>query len=372
MGIGYNEIRTEISLSAIEHNLEHIRSKCANPIPVIKADAYGHGLSATAETLANCGVKSLAAGTVSESVALREIPFSGEILSLLGPVKAEDYPNIVRFSIVPFIGNFEQLHKLEKTSCNQPIAVALKFSTGMSRLGFEPGQTAQVAKTINRMENIKPVYLCSHLAAADSPEQKEFTTNQANTLEHIDKTLKEPGIKCQRCLANSAATLSRPDLHMDAQRPGISLYGGNPFHGNEWTEKGEGLQQAMQVKAPIMETRELERGQSISYGRTFRAPHKMRVAIVACGYADNYSRGLSNTGWMLVRENRAPILGRVCMQLTAVDVTHIPQAQPGDWAYLLGGPGKATIRAEELAKWWETISYEIFCQLGQNQRFYLP
>jgi alanine racemase len=173
-----------------------------------------------------------------------------------------------------------------------------------------------------------------------------------------------------RVLVNSAGILAYPELHFDGQRPGISLYGSNPFWGTRWEAKGQSLLPAMEVMAPILSVHDLAKGQTISYGRTFTAPRDMQVAIVACGYADNYSRSLSNKGWMLVHGKRAPVIGRVCMQLTAIDITHIPQTRPGDQAYVLGGQGKERILPEELARWWGTITYEVFCLLGQNPREY--
>jgi alanine racemase len=120
-----------------------------------------------------------------------------------------------------------------------------------------------------------------------------------------------------------------------------------------------------------VQIRTIPAGQSVSYGRTFTAPAEMRIGIVAVGYADNYSRGLSSTAQMLLHGRRVPVLGRVCMQLTAVDVSHVPEAAAGDEIFILGGDGAAAISAEELAGWWGTITYEVFCLLGQNPREYV-
>lgn len=371
MGIWYNELKTKIHIDAVKHNWQLIQKKCKNPVPVIKSDAYGHGLAPISRMLAEYGARSMAVGTVSEAAALRLTPFAGEIISLLGPINSEDYQYIIDYSLLPFIGNFEQLRKLYDTGNGSPPPVALKFQTGMSRLGFDPDQAEQVAETVNRLPGIRPVYLCSHLAAADNPREDEYTRYQACKMLEIDAALRRSGIVCRKCLANSAGILGWPEMHLDAQRPGIALYGGNPFYGNEREQKGADLKQAMHVWAPVLEVRNIDKGQTISYGRTFKAPKKMRVAIVACGYADNYSRGLSNTGWMLLHEKRAPILGRVCMQLTAVDASAIPETQIGDKAHILGGPGPHSITAHELANWWKTISYEVFCLLGQNRKKYV-
>ncbi|MFP4168018.1 MAG: alanine racemase [Desulfonatronovibrionaceae bacterium] len=371
MSIWYNEVRAEIDLEAVKHNFRLLKEKCRNPIPVIKSNAYGHGLVPVSRVLAEHGADSLAVGTANEGAALRLTPYAGEIISLLGPIRDRDYQDILDYSLVPFIGSLEHMRRLSEKAGKSTVPIALKFDTGMSRLGFEPDQADTVARTLKGLKNLKPVYLCSHLAAADDPGEQKFTALQAETLLGVDNTLREQGLKCRISLANSAAVLAHPDLHLDTQRPGISLYGGNPFYGNPWTEKGAALTQAMHVSAPVLEIRDIRPGQSISYGRTYRAPRRMRAAIVACGYADNYSRGLSNKGWMAVRGEKAPILGRVCMQLTAVDVSHIPEAEPGDRAYILGGNGKWSVSVHELAGWWGTISYEVFCQLGQNQRTYL-
>jgi alanine racemase len=124
----------------------------------------------------------------------------------------------------------------------------------------------------------------------------------------------------------------------------------------------------MEVVAPVFSVHGLKAGESVSYGRTFTASREMRVAVVGAGYADNYSRSLSGRGEVVLHGKRAPILGRVCMQMTAVDATDIPQAKAGDPAYLLGGPGERPVTPEELAGWWGTITYEVFCLLGQNAR----
>jgi alanine racemase len=171
-------------------------------------------------------------------------------------------------------------------------------------------------------------------------------------------------------LANSGAIFGHPALHHDVQRPGIALYGGNPFFGTAWAEKGAGLAPCMDATTRLVQVRAIHAGQTVSYGRTFRAARDMRVGIVAVGYADNYSRGLSNTGSMLVHGRRVPILGRVCMQLTAVDLSAVPEAVAGDEVYVLGGQGPERISADELAAWWGTITYEVFCLLGQNSRTY--
>ena len=376
----YGLVKTRINLSRIRANFLFLKSIAPNPIPVIKADAYGHGLAPVSRTLARAGASCFAVGTVDEAVALRQVPFGGEIISLLGPVTKEDYKKIVLYGITPFIYTWEQMACLAKAAeaaeyiknnnSNRQISIALKFDTGMARLGFTENDVPELIHKLGSMPHVRVKMVCSHLATADDPEAREFVLTQGKKFDAICLSLRKGGMTFARVLVNSAGILAYPELHFDGQRPGISLYGSNPFWGTRWEAKGQGLLPAMEVMAPILSIHELARGQTISYGQTFTAPRDMQVAIVACGYADNYSRSLSNKGWMLVHGKRAPVIGRVCMQLTAIDITHIPQARPGDQVYVLGGQGKERILPEELARWWGTITYEVFCLLGQNNRVY--
>jgi alanine racemase len=210
----------------------------------------------------------------------------------------------------------------------------------------------------------------SHLAAADEPDSRDFTVEQARRFQRIVSGLRAAGIDCPASLANSAGILAHPDIVRDAPRPGLALYGGNPFHGTAWADKGAALKPAMEAMAPVLSVHDLPEGRSISYGRTFTAPRDMRVAIVAAGYADAFSRSLSNRGQVVLRGRRAPIVGRVCMQMTAVDVTRLEEVEPGDAAYLLGGEGETAVTPDELAEWWGTIGYEVMCLLGLGGRRY--
>ncbi|MFA7165872.1 MAG: alanine racemase [Desulfoplanes sp.] len=373
MTIWYNLVRTRIDLSVLEHNFRLIKANAPCPIPVVKSDAYGHGLGAVATMLARCGAQTMAIGTVREGMALRLVPFSGKILSLLGPLGHEDYPALWEYDIMPLVGRKEQLELLEEEGARQgtSLDIALALDTGMGRIGFTPKNMTWVRDWFRKSKWVHPYLACSHLATADEPESREFVLQQGRVFSSMCDSLEEGGIVLQRCLANSAAIQAYPELTFDAQRPGITLYGSSPFAGTSWEDKGKGFCPAMEVCTNIVSVHDLAKGAPISYGRTFYAPEDMRVAIVAVGYADNYSRGLSNKGEMLVHGQRAKIVGRVCMQMTAVDVTHIPGVAAGDTVYLLGGEGEHPISPEELAGWWGTIPYEVFCLLGQNQREYV-
>jgi alanine racemase len=373
MSIWYNHVRARINLPALVHNFELIRGRAANPAPVIKSDAYGHGLPQAARAFFEVGARTMAAGTVGEASVLKDTLPEVEVISLLGPLDAADYGCVCERDIVAFVGSTEQLQLLDEAArlSGTTVRVALKFDTGMARLGFGRDEAAGVADILEGLEHVRATMVCSHLATADDPGQAEYAREQGMHFARIVKTLHARGLDVRASLANSAAIFGHPELHHDLQRPGIALYGANPFHGTPWEDKGHGLRAAMQVSSRLVQVRTIPAGQSVSYGRTFTAPSDMRIGIVAVGYADNYSRGLSGKASMLLHGRRVPVLGRVCMQLTAVDLGDVPQAAVGDEIFMLGGEGPEAIQVDELAAWWGTITYEVFCLLGQNRREYV-
>jgi alanine racemase len=373
MSIWYNHVRTRIRLRALTDNFGLIRAHAPNPAPVIKSDAYGHGLRETARALFAAGARTMAAGSVGEAAVLKETVPEAEVISLLGPIDAADYSLVCERDIIPFAGSDEQLLKLEEAAVRAgvPVRVALKFDTGMSRLGFAVEEAGAVADILDGLGGVRAVMAASHLATADDPSQDGYVTEQAELFEKALRVLHARGLDVRGSLANSGAVFAHPRTHHDLQRPGIALYGGNPFHGTEREPLGRGLTQGMDVVSRLVQVRTIPAGRTVSYGRTFTAPREMRIGIVAVGYADNYSRGLSAKGQMLLRGRRVDILGRVCMQLTAVDLGSVPEAAIGDEVHVLGGTGENAIRAEELAAWWGTITYEVFCLLGQNPREYV-
>jgi len=375
MSIPYNLLRVSVDTEAICKNFALLHHKGGNAIAVVKSDAYGHGLRHTATALAAAGCTRMAVGSVEEAVHLRSLGFSGQVFALLGAQDRDEDQACRSHGIVPFVCHPRQLQRLASDAGESPMPVCLKFDTGMRRLGFAEDELPALLQALERAPGLQVVMAASHLATADTPEEEAFVHRQAQIFTDICARLGRQLPPFERCLANSAAILAFPGLLLDAQRPGIAMYGANPFHGTGWEELGAGLRPAMQVAAPVLQVRDLTAGDSVSYGRTFRARAPMRIAIVAAGYADAYSRGLSSAARpaegapaMLVHGRRAPIVGRVCMQMTAVDVTGIPETRPGDVVHLLGGEGPQSIRVEELADWWGTISYEVFCLLGLNPR----
>jgi len=373
MSIPYNTVTAVIELANIVHNYHVLNDMAGNVIPVVKADAYGHGLMETAQALADAGAEIFAVGTVAEAGALRASGHARQIISLLGPAQDSDYDLLWKTDVIPFIHNFAQLDRLEAVQAEKGkrLPIALKFDSGMRRLGFTQRDVPLLAMRLGAMKNVRLFMIASHLATADEPGSHAYVTEQEAAFAAIRKAFAQEGLTPKACLANSAAILAYPSLYWDYQRGGIALYGCNPFYGTALEDRGLELKPAMSVKTTALSVHPLKAGQSISYGRTYTAQKDMTVAIAAVGYADAYSRGLSGKAHMCLRGKRARVLGRVCMQMTAVDVTDIPDAAPGDDIWLLGGEGAARITPEELAAWWETITYEVFCLLGLNKREYI-
>ena len=369
----WTHVRARIDLRALADNFRLIRNVASNPVPVIKSDAYGHGMPEVAQALFAAGARTMAVGTVGDGVFLKERLPEADSLSLLGPLDEADYRSACERNLLVVAGNEEQLLRLEETAkrCGTAARVALKFETGMGRLGFAPEEAEQLAETLRGLRHIRVGLICSHLSSAELPGQIEYTREQSRRFDWIMRILSGRGIVAPGSLANSGAVLAHPELHYAWQRPGISLYGGNPFHGTDWEEKGRGFRQVMEVSTRLLEVRTLRAGQAVSYGATYVASGDIRVGIVGTGYADNYPRGLSGKGWMLLHGRRVPVLGRVCMQMTAVDLSHVPEARVGDRVFLLGGGGPEHISADEMADWWGSVSYEVFCLLGKNPREYV-
>lgn len=375
MTIGYNKLKVRIHRENLRHNYRLFKKLHDRVIPVIKSDAYGHGLVEVSQALESEGVETYAVGFVNEAARLREAGCDARILALLGPVGDDDIAALWEYRVLAAISHFDQLERVANfAEINGPLDIALKFDTGMRRLGFLPEELPELIEAL-RGTKLNPVLVSSHLASADVPEHALNVELQASRFQGALDGLAEAGYDVEANIANSAGSLAHPPCRLDSLRLGIALYGGNPLVGTEWEAMGSELRPAMEVTAPVLQVHPLKAGESISYGWTYTAAEDAVVAIIGVGYADNYSRSLSNTGEMVLHGKRVPIRGRVCMQMTAVDVTELMGegrgVAPGDEAYLLGGPGEAAITPEELAGWWNTINYEVFCLLGMNRREYI-
>lgn len=364
-------LKVEINSRCLKDNFLLLGRKTSSKVmAVIKGDAYGHGLEETARSLHQAGADRFGVGSVQEGARLRKCLENSQIYSLLGPVYSEDYQLLDRQRIIPFIHSWEQLKTLKEVACSfrDKVPVVLKLETGMNRLGFRGGDLQELLEIWESCRGLKLHMLASHLSQADSVQGRQEVLRQLDRYKDYCRAWQARGYVFEKSLANSAAILAHPETHLDCVRPGISLYGDNPFEHTPWAYKGEGLAQAMQVRAPVLALHDLKKGAGVSYGLCFNAPRDMRMAVIGCGYADNYFRGLSNRGWMFYQGRRLPVLGRVCMQLSVVDATGVNDLCPGSQVFVLGGSGVGGISAREMAGWLDSISYEIFCSLGKNPR----
>ncbi|WP_045215835.1 alanine racemase [Desulfonatronovibrio magnus] len=366
-------LKVEIDLQSIRDNYQILaRAAGVDLMPVVKADAYGHGMEQVAMALWKQGARYFAVGPVFEGLILRSVLPEAGIFSLMGPLNDNDVLIIRQKNIIPFIHSWEQLQLLSNMDPHgSPLPVGLKFDTGMNRLGFKCDQVGLLIDFLQNNPKVNLTIISSHLALADDPLMNHQVIEQWKCMQEVSDFFNQAGFIHQKTMANSAAILNVPETIGDIARPGIALYGGNPFTGTCCEGKGDCLKQAMRVKAPVLSVSNLLRGEGISYGLTFVAPRNMRVAIIGCGYADNYSRSLSNKSWMIFKGHMLPVLGRVCMQMSAVDVSHVPDISPEDEVFVLGGDELGEISVHQLAFWWNTISYEVFCLLGKNEKVFI-
>ena len=353
----------EIDLSALQHNLKIVRkiSDKRPVIAVVKADAYGHGSVEIARNLARLGVSHFAVAYTGEAKVLRESGITADIIVLFDRSDVEDY---FTYGLVPVVQDKETARKfsVEAVRRSKSIRVHLKVDTGMGRLGFRPEQTVSAALEIAGWEGIKLEGLMSHFSEADLAD-RSYASHQLNLFNEIRFAISDGlGRPIISHIANSAAVLSLKDAMMDAVRPGLLLYGISPF------QEGFGLMPLMTLKTRVLAVRDLCAGTPVSYGRTFVTKCDSRIAVIPVGYADGYSRLYSNNAEMLVRGRRVPVAGRVCMDVTMLDVTSIGGVCEGEEVVILGKQGNEQITAAELAARIGTIPYEILTSLGGRAR----
>jgi alanine racemase len=366
--------RAEVNLANLRHNLRLLQRVAGNSkvYCVLKADGYGHGSKALARTLERAGAAGIAVALLEEAVELREAGIQAPIL-VMGGHYGRSYKEVLHYRLTPVVhdqGQIEALADEVRYAQADPIKVHLKVDTGMARLGVKPEGVIAVGTGLKKHPEVQLEGLMTHLACADAADHDAMAA-QLDSFDAATEVLQTMGLEPSlRHAANSAALLQLPRARMDLVRPGIALFGVEPFAGAV-----KGLRPVMQVKSELISLRELEAGQSVGYGWTWTATRKSRIATLPMGYADGLSRGLSNKGFVLVRGQRAPIVGVVSMDMTRVDVTEVPGAETGDECVVLGtqrGPGgEASISAEEVAQTLETIPWEVLTNISRRvPRFY--
>ena len=366
--------RAEIDLAALRHNYQALQA-CAGAsvsvMPVVKADAYGHGAVPVAQALAAVGVPGFAVATVTEAAVLREAGIIEDIL-VLGALYENDFPIIAGGRIIPVLWDEDSARRLSDymENLNRIIPAHVKVDTGMGRAGVSAAAAAELIAIVDELPGLQLVGLLSHLAIADSSREwaRRYTGKQAQTFVNVTDAVAGiigPEEFLTIHLANSAGIVRYDFSGCTMARAGIALYGAYPDPG--LYDKID-LQPVMSVKTGIVLLKTLQPGQSVSYGCTYTAHEERKVALLPIGYADGLNRDLSNRGEFLVRGQRAPVVGRVCMDWTMIDVTDIGDVVVGDEVVILGSQGDAVITVDELAATLGTISYEIFCSWSPRVR----
>ena len=336
-------------------NLARIREVAPHSrvMAVVKANAYGHGLVATALCLADADA--FAVARLDEAMALRAAGVRKPIVLLEGVFNAEQLVEAARQSLDIVVHEREQLALLERAPPSHRFVVWLKIDTGMNRLGFRAQQVEGALNALTSLgDRLLELRLLTHFASADE-HGNPLTGEQLARFAALTQ-----GRTLRRSLANSAAIFDCPASHADWVRPGLALYGVSPFP--DRVAGSFGLAAAMRLVSTVIAVREVPAGETVGYGGTWRAARNSRVAIVAGGYGDGLPRSLPNGTPVLVRGRRAALVGRVSMDMIAVDVTDAGEVQVGDDA-LLWGP---ELPVEEIAAHAGTISYELLCGVSQR------
>jgi alanine racemase len=354
----------EIDRSALRHNAKIVRERVgsAEILAVVKANAYGHGLIGVAETFAD-QVQLFGVANLEEALALRE-SFSHPII-ILGPALQAERSTIAELGFIPTISALEEAEDFNRVAHRLPVAVNLKIDTGMGRMGVPEHEALDVLKKVSTFPNIRIHSVSTHLPV--SGEDGDYTRDQLLRFGEIMKQFRAAvPIDYKTHVLQSAGVLGFAEHAgaFDMVRAGIVLYGISPL--NEFQKL---LKPVMTWKTRISLVRDMPKGSSISYGRTFITPRKMRIATLSAGYADGYPWQLSNRdAAVLVRGQRCAVLGRVTMDLMMIDVSRIDNAQVGDEVVLMGRDGNEEISCAELARTVGTIPWEITTRIGARVR----
>ncbi len=366
----HSRICAEINLDNFEHNLNEIERLTADDTKicaVIKADGYGHGAAALAEIMESRDkVWGYAAATVEEAMALHRAGVKKPVL-ILGFVFDEDLDTVIGMDIrlTVFTAAMAREISIAAQKEDRIVRIHIKLDTGMSRIGFQCTDEAlkEIAE-IASMPNIEVEGIYTHFARADETD-KTFSTGQAEAFMHMVKALEELDVKAPIIhMSNSAAIIDLPQYDSDMVRAGIILYGLWPS--DEVMKDRIDLKPLMTLKSHIIHVKTLEDGRSVSYGGTYHVKGAKTIATVPVGYADGYPRSLSNTGYVLIKGQHAPVCGRICMDQFMVDVTDIEGVLPGDEVILLGRSGDEEITMEALGELSGRFNYELACDIGKR------
>lgn len=373
--MNFPSVWAEINLKNISHNISELKriiSPNAMLMAVVKANAYGHGAVEISEQALKSGANSLGVARLDEALQLRKAGFEAPIL-IFGYTHPCMATKLVEFNLSQTVYSYEMAKTLSDAAnlCDndKKIKVHIKIDTGMGRVGILQN-AVQETQFIARLPRIEIEGAFMHFASADDTNKYFAKIQFSIFLDFLDK-LRTIGVEIPlRHAANSAAIIDMPETHLDMVRAGISIYG--LYASNKVNKNKVALKPAMQLKSRIIHLKRTPANFKISYDSTYKTTKPTTIATVSIGYADGLNRLLSSLGYMLVHGQKSPIVGRVCMDMTMLDVGNIPNVKIGDEAMIFGSQGNSSISVDEIAKTIDTINYEIVSTISDRApRIYL-
>ena len=369
----YYRCWVEVDLDALRHNVAAVRRRIGPNVKitaVVKADAYGHGLAQIGVTLMQCGIDAFAVATLSEALSLRQIGGDGWPILLFGSALPFEVATMLEHNITPTISTLDEARLFEEEARprGKMVDVHVEVDTGMGRVGFWHEDAAKSILQIVRLHYVNVAGMYTHFPSAD--ENPDETRRELGLFQAVVQKLAARGVNVPLLhTANSAAVVNLPESHLNMVRTGLVLYGITPIasHASTPLHFGE-FRPLLSFKARVAYVKDVAAGRTISYGQTFTAEEPMRIATVTAGYADGFSRHLSNKAQVLVGGKRCPVIGRVTMDQIMVDVTQIPAVQCGDEVVFIGQQDDAQITASEVARWEDTIPWEVLCGITKSAR----
>jgi alanine racemase len=362
----------EVSLSALRKNFKAIAQRVAPAAvcAVIKCNAYGHGVVACGQALEADGVKWFGVTGPEEGACIREAGMRGRILLMTGFWRGEEDAVVVN-RLTPAVWTLDHIERLERAvrarRANGKLPVHLKVDTGMGRVGVPAAEAEPLARRIAGSEYLELEGVFSHIASSEVLDAEDAAA-QIVDFNRALSTLRAAGLEPPlRHLSNSAAIAGRPDTWNTMVRPGLALYGYLPpfsVHAGVKLSAPLAVEPVLTWKARIISQREVPAAQAIGYNATYITQAPSRIAVIAAGYGDGFNRAMSNKGRVIIRDHYAPVVGRISMELTAIDVTGIPGTEIGDEALLIGRSEHCSVTAEDHARWVGTIPYEITCGIN--------
>lgn len=365
----YRPLWIELDLQALAYNFSAIKryvGKGVKIVATIKQNAYGHGLLPVAEKLAGQGADFFALEGIEEAIILRKAGFKQPIL-ILTAILPQFTKAIIDYNLTPTLVSLEFSRKLDREALKRNVIVNahIKIDTGMGRLGPRYDQSENFITQLKKLKNVLLEGIYTHFPVADS--DKGYTQKQIRLFNDFILNLKSKGIEFKYChCANSAAIMNFRSAHFNMVRPGLILYGLTPFNKMPFD-----LKPVLSLKSKVIFIKDVQKGDTVSYGRTYFIKKNGRVATIAAGYADGYQRSLSNKANVIINNKLFPLAGKICMDHTMIDINGDKKIQIGDDVILIGRSSKHKITAQDLAKMANTIPYEITtCLSARIPRIY--